>query len=480
MRPPTSAGVTWAVIWLAASVAVTASSSISRASPGASARHDRPAPSSMAGASATDRPVASRACTRRCSAWARARAGADGGMRSARDSARRGAPPSSAASAARRRRCVACGPGGLSSAARARNVDSVQQGAAVMCHCRGAFQFGSDVLGGSEGGCGQVPGSGLLVVERTRRGGQHSVCLPPGRLRGAVVGRRPDDGVPETQVRHQVDQPAALGGPCGIRAEAGQFGCPPQRAGRGPQVGCGQQEQLARFLRDAADLRLIVAAKPVPDRERFVEQRRRRGAPGRELVADLDQGERVSLRPACDVPRHLPVHWDVTGGAEQKLHRFIKAEGMDGQFRDAAENTGLGLVTGREHHQDPLVLQPSRHEREHLGGFGVQPVGVVDEADERPEPGQVVQQCQYGQAEQERRGLGRAGQSQARVEGAGAARAAVPSGAPGGTAAAGAARPARSPPPTPALRCGWFRHRGPSSSRGPAAPTCQPPDRRSR
>jgi hypothetical protein len=161
-----------------------------------------------------------------------------------------------------------------------------------------------------------------------------------------------------------------------------------------------------------------VAAKPVPDRERLVEQRRRRGAPGCELVTDLDQRERVSLRPACDVPRHLPVHWDVTRGAEQKLHRFIKAEGRDSQFRDTPEDAGLGLVTGREHHQDPLVLQPSRHEREHLGGFGVQPVGVVDEADERPGPRQVVQQRQHGQAEQERRGLGRAGRSQARVEGA--------------------------------------------------------------
>ena len=58
----------------------------------------------------------------------------------------------------------------------------VQQGAAIVCHCRRSFQFGGDVLGGSESGCGQVPGSGLLVVECTRRGGQHSVRLPPGRL----------------------------------------------------------------------------------------------------------------------------------------------------------------------------------------------------------------------------------------------------------------------------------------------------------
>ncbi len=224
--------------------------------------------------------------------------------------------------------------------------------------------------------------------------------------------------MPEVQVRRQVDQAAALGGPGGIRAEAGEFGCPPQRAGRRPHVGCGQQEQLTRFLGDAADLRLIVPAKPVPHRQRFVEQRRRRGAPGRELVADLDQGERVSLRPGCDVPCDLPVQRDVTRGAEQKLHRVIKAEGLNGQFGDAAEDTGQGLVTGCEHHQDPLVLQPSRHEREHLGGFGVQPVGVVDEADKRPHPGQIVQHGQHGQAEQERRGLGRAGESQTRVEGA--------------------------------------------------------------
>jgi hypothetical protein len=54
-----------------------------------------------------------------------------------------------------------------------------------------------------------------------------------------------------------------------------------------------------------------VAAKPVPDRERFVKQRRRRDAPGRELAADLGQGERVSLRPvvkAIDGPVLLVGH----------------------------------------------------------------------------------------------------------------------------------------------------------------------------
>jgi hypothetical protein len=55
----------------------------------------------------------------------------------------------------------------------------VQQGAAVMCCGCGGFQFGGDVLGGREGGRGQVPRRSLLVIERTRGGGQHAVCLPP-------------------------------------------------------------------------------------------------------------------------------------------------------------------------------------------------------------------------------------------------------------------------------------------------------------
>jgi hypothetical protein len=48
-----------------------------------------------------------------------------------------------------------------------------------VCHGRGGFKFGGDILGGSKGGCGQVPRRGLLVIERTRGGGQHAVCLPP-------------------------------------------------------------------------------------------------------------------------------------------------------------------------------------------------------------------------------------------------------------------------------------------------------------
>jgi hypothetical protein len=68
---------------------------------------------------------------------------------------------------------------------------------------------------------------------------------------------------------------------------------------------------------------------------------------------------------------------------------------------------GAGLAQ-REHQPHPLRQQAPRHERERLDGHLVEPLRVVDDADERLLLAGVGQQAQNGQADQEaiRRGTG--------------------------------------------------------------------------
>ena len=53
---------------------------------------------------------------------------------------------------------------------------------------------------------------------------------------------------------------------------------------------------------------------------------------------------------------------------------------------------------GREHQADRVGRQPPRHEPQRLRRGPVQPLLVVDHADQRPFPGHLGQQAQHGQA----------------------------------------------------------------------------------
>ena len=72
------------------------------------------------------------------------------------------------------------------------------------------------------------------------------------------------------------------------------------------------------------------------------------------------------------------------------------------------------LVTGLtqpEHQSHPLGQETPRHERECLHRHPVEPLGVVDDADERLIPDCVGQQAEHGQADQE--AIGRRARAQA-------------------------------------------------------------------
>ena len=135
-------------------------------------------------------------------------------------------------------------------------------------------------------------------------------------------------------------------------------------------------------------------------------------------------------------------------------------------------------LAGREHQPDRVGRQPPRHEPQRLRRRLVQPLLVVDHADQRPLPGHLRQQAQHGQPDQEpvrRRAGGQAERGPQRIAlrrrqllERGPASARTADAARRRPAPSPTARPPRAPPGT----------RAPARPGSPAARSCPRPGRR--
>ena len=134
-------------------------------------------------------------------------------------------------------------------------------------------------------------------------------------------------------------------------------------------------------------------------------QRRRAGQPeparqlrGRQPPRQLQQRQRVALRlghdlvpdPVIDRPGQRRV---------QQRPRVALAQPPDFELRQPGQLRAR--LPGREHQADRVGAQPPGHEPQHLRGRLIQPLLVVDQADQRPFLGHLRQQAQHGQPDQE-------------------------------------------------------------------------------
>lgn len=86
----------------------------------------------------------------------------------------------------------------------------------------------------------------------------------------------------------------------------------------------------------------------------------------------------------------------------------VGGQSFDHELRQSFELVLVAGLAQREHQSHPLRQKAPRHERERLHGHPIEPLRVVDDADERLLLGGVGEQAQDGQADQEaiRRGTG--------------------------------------------------------------------------
>ena len=73
-------------------------------------------------------------------------------------------------------------------------------------------------------------------------------------------------------------------------------------------------------------------------------------------------------------------------------------------------------VADREDHQHALGIEPARHEPQHVGRRGVEPLGVVHDAGDGGVPGQLAEERECGHPDQERVDAPATGQAQGAVQ----------------------------------------------------------------
>ena len=127
--------------------------------------------------------------------------------------------------------------------------------------------------------------------------------------------------------------------------------------------------------------------------------------PARELrrrqpARQLDQRERVAAGlaedPGLDALIERPRDRRV-----QEQPGLVGGQPFDDELRQALQDVRVDALAQREHQPHPLRQQPARHERQRLRGHPVEPLRVVDHAQQRLLLGGVGQQAQDRQPDEE-------------------------------------------------------------------------------
>ena len=265
---------------------------------------------------------------------------------------------------------------------------------------RRLLERGGHLFVGPGGRGSQVPHPPLRIGLGVRRRGQRQVgdaaiLRGPGR-----VGSRPHQGVPEPHLGADLQQLFRIGRSRRVMSQAQRRGGPPQQRGIPGGVGRSQQHQpLGRLRQRPHPLHVVVLETTRQTR------RGRTGKATRQLglvqsSRQLQQPQRVSPRLGHDPVANPVVQmtWDRGG---QQRPRVLVSDPFDRQRRQTRKHLLTGRLPDREQEQHRLRQQPPGDEPEHLARGVVQPLSVIDQADQRPRGGVLGQQAQSGQTHHE-------------------------------------------------------------------------------
>ena len=121
---------------------------------------------------------------------------------------------------------------------------------------------------------------------------------------------------------------------------------------------------------------------------------------GRPAAWQLEQRQRIAARLGHDPIAHPLVERTRHHGLQQRL-RITVGQPTDHELRQTLEMPLAGRLAHREHQPDRLRPQTARHERQRLRRRAVEPLRIVDDADQRPLLRRVRQQAQDRQADEE-------------------------------------------------------------------------------
>ncbi len=261
---------------------------------------------------------------------------------------------------------------------------------------------------GRGGGALEVGGDGLVGAERgparcqARRSGSRSIdvaCASAAWTRrrssgcGRVVGRRAHERVAELHAR--ADAERAVGGVEVLGREIEGLGGAPQQLRVAGGIGGRDEQQQARGGGERLQLGDQARLDALLERDLGRAERARQFLERERVPARL--GDQLVAHARIDHARER---------APEQLARGIVAEAFQREPRQIGERVADGAH--RQHQRDPLGVEAAGDERERLRGGGVEPLRVVDDAQQPAVAREVGEQAEHGETDQERarRGLG--------------------------------------------------------------------------
>jgi hypothetical protein len=163
--------------------------------------------------------------------------------------------------------------------------------------------------------------------------------------------------------------------------------------------GRGEEEQPSRLGQPQVTIEVALLDEPahgpaVGEAEASGEPRRVPGA------GEFEDGERVAMALRDDLIPDGGVERHREGSLQQGAGVGL-AEPPEGQQRQAGEEVVPGRRTHRADERDPFGEEAPGDEGQGLGGGPVEPLGIVDDAGERPLLRGLGDQADHGQADEE-------------------------------------------------------------------------------
>jgi hypothetical protein len=289
------------------------------------------------------------------------------------------------------------GPGLLVGRQRGGAIQRVGGGAvaaAALRPIRGSLELVGDLGVGSKRRRGSVPGAAVTVLLAVERLDQRQMdCLALGEA-GALVHRGTDQRVTEVDRLRELQKPLVLGFLERPHLDAERLRPAHQDRGIAGLVGGGEEQQLLTLLGEPAGALEELGLQPGAQRQRL----------GRicavERLVQLQQREGIAAgrghQPVANVGRHFSAR-----ELRQQPARGIGVDPLELELRDpgGVERARLAGASA-EDQGDRLGLEPAGDEGERVGGGLVQPMGVVDHAEQRlllRGGGEQAEQCRGDQ-----------------------------------------------------------------------------------
>ena len=175
-------------------------------------------------------------------------------------------------------------------------------------------------------------------------------------------------------------------------------GRPPHQHRITRRIGRRQLQQPSGLDRQVVQLPPEAVLDPARQRRR-VGQAESAGQLGRrQRPRQLQQRQRVAVRLGDDQIAHPRIERPGQHGVQQRP-RVVVPQPLDLELRQPGQL--LAGNPGREHQADRISSQPPRREPQRLRRSVIEPLLVVDDADQRPLPGHLRQETQHGQTDQE-------------------------------------------------------------------------------